>query len=337
MKKNVFSLLVLSAITIGTAALATSCNKNNNQTSSTISSSVQLGKATEISCVGGPKSEYSQGDNIDLSDLAIHIKYENGQDIIYYYYSSEVTITGVDTSTLGEHTMTIKCEGLEYSFKFTVEKATGVFDFNGGTYDEKSSTELKIVDGQIDVRNVQPTIEKDGQVLKFAGWFTDSDLKNRATYTTDGFIDASTNKHFYAGYDIDYSAIFKYTIDRENGTVTIDSFNWEETYYVSLTELFIPRTIELYPVTKIADRFIYITMNDPDFEDFSLSMASMVSFTSIRFEEGSEVTYIGSDSFNAISTLKKLELPSKLTYIGDNAFASTYISGELVIPATVQK
>lgn len=224
-EKNVFSLLVLSAITIGTAALATSCNKNNNQTSSTISSLVQLGKATEISCVGGPKSEYSQGDNIDLSDLAIHIKYENGQDIIYYYYSSEVTITGVDTSTLGEHTMTIKCEGLEYSFKFTVEKATGVFDFNGGTYDEKSSTELKIVDGQIDVRNVQPTIEKDGQVLKFAGWFTDSDLKNRATYTTDGFIDASTNKHFYAGYDIDYSAIFKYTIDRENGTVTIDSFN----------------------------------------------------------------------------------------------------------------
>lgn len=336
-EKNVFSLLVLSAITIGTAALATSCNKNNNQTSSTISSSVQLGKATEISCVGGPKSEYSQGDNIDLSDLAIHIKYENGQDIIYYYYSREVTITGVDTSTLGEHTMTIKCEWLEYSFKFTVEKATGVFDFNGGTYDEKSSTELKIVDGQIDVRNVQPTIEKDGQVLKFAGWFTDSDLKNRATYTTDGFIDASTSKHFYAGYDIDYSAIFKYTIDRENGTVTIDSFNWEETYYVSLTELFIPRTIELYPVTKIADRFIYITMNDPDFEDFSLSMASMVSFTSIRFEEGSEVTYIGSDSFNAISTLKKLELPSKLTYIGDNAFASTYISGELVIPATVQK
>lgn len=78
-------------------------------------------------------------------------------------------------------------------------------------------------------------------------WFW---FKNRATYTTDGFIDASTNKHFYAGYDIDYSAIFKYTIDRENGTVTIDSFNWEETYYVSLTELFIPRTIELYPVTK---------------------------------------------------------------------------------------
>ena len=36
MKKNVFSLLVLSAITIGTAALATSCNKNNNQTSNFI-------------------------------------------------------------------------------------------------------------------------------------------------------------------------------------------------------------------------------------------------------------------------------------------------------------
>lgn len=112
----------MSFLAIASSFLLISCNKNNNQTSSTISSSVQLGKATEISCVGGPKSEYSQGDNIDLSDLAIHIKYENRQDIIYYYYSSEVTITGVDTSTLGEHTMTIKCEGLEYSFKFTVEK-----------------------------------------------------------------------------------------------------------------------------------------------------------------------------------------------------------------------
>lgn len=337
MKKKFISLLVLSAITIGTTALATSCNKNNNQTSSTSSSSVQLGKATEISCVGGPKSEYSQGDNIDLSDLAIHIKYENGQDIIYYYYSSEVTITGVDTSTLGEHTMTIKCEGLEYSFKFNVVEATGVFDFNGGTYDDKSSTELKIVDGQIDVRNVQPTIEKDGQILKFAGWFTDSDLKNRASYTTDGFIDASTSKHFYAGYDIDYSAIFKYTIDRENGTVTIDSFNWDESYYASLSELFIPRTIELYPVTKIADRFIYLTMDDPDFGDFSLSMASMVTFTSIRFEEGSEVISIGADAFNSVSTLRKIEFPSKLAFIGDNAFAATYLSDELVIPASVQK
>lgn len=336
MKKKFISLLVLSTITIGTAALATSCN-NNDKPSSTSSSSIQLGKATEIYCVGGPKEEYSQGDNIDLSSLAIHIKYENGQDIIYYYYSSEVTITGVDTSTIGNHTMTIRCEGLEYTFTFNVKEATGVFDFNGGTYEDKESTELKIVDGQIDVRNVQPTIEKDGQILKFAGWFTDSELKNRANYTTDGFIDASTDKHFYAGYDIDYSSIFKYTIDRENGTVTIDSFNWDEGYYATLTELFIPRTIELYPVTRIADQFIYLTVSDSDFGDFSLSMASMVSFKSIRFEEGSEVTYIGSDSFNSVSTLTKIELPSKLVTIGDNAFASTYIAGELVIPASVQK
>ncbi len=338
MKRKILSLLVFASLAIGTTSLI-GCNQNStsgDSSSSNSFNSASLGKAKEIYCTGGPANQYNLNDIIDLSDLNIHVKYENGQEIIYYYYSSEVEISEADTSTLGQHTLVIICAGLRYEFTYEVIESKGHFNFNGGTLDGNDSTDINIINGQIDVSNVVPTYEKDGQLMQFAGWFIDKELTRRAQYVTDGYLDASSNQNFYAGYDVDYRKLYNYTIDREHGTATINSFNWddEDHYYSTITNLVFPRTIELYPVTAIADNFIYYSM--PEF-DMSISMASIVSIEEISFAPGSMVKYIGKNAFDSISTLKKVIFPEGLEEIDDSAFTSTKLKGTLSFPSSLKK
>lgn len=122
MKRKILSLLVFASLAIGTTSLI-GCNQNStsgDSSSSNSFNSASLGKAKEIYCTGGPANQYNLNDIIDLSDLNIHVKYENGQEIIYYYYSSEVEISEADTSTLGQHTLVIICAGLRYEFTYEV-------------------------------------------------------------------------------------------------------------------------------------------------------------------------------------------------------------------------
>lgn len=195
MKRKILNLLVFASLAIGTTSLI-GCNQNStsgDSSSSNSFNSASLGKAKEIYCTGGPANQYNLNDIIDLSDLNIHVKYENGQEIIYYYYSSEVEISEADTSTLGQHTLVIICAGLRYEFTYEVIESKGHFNFNGGTLDGNDSTDINIINGQIDVSNVVPTYEKDGQLMQFAGWFIDKELTQRAQYVTDGYLDASSN------------------------------------------------------------------------------------------------------------------------------------------------
>lgn len=60
------------------------------------------------------------------------------------------------------------------------------------------------------------------------------------------------------------------------------------------------------------------------------------NFTEVKFEDGSELEFIGAGAFDYCKNLKKINLPEGLTEIGESAFASCDSLWEIVLPSTLK-
>ena len=83
-------------------------------------------KAEKLEISGDYKKSYAVGDKLDLTGMVLTVYYSDGttREIA----AGDVTVTGFDTETRGEKTVTLSYEGVSASFTITVTKAAGTID-----------------------------------------------------------------------------------------------------------------------------------------------------------------------------------------------------------------
>ncbi len=129
------------------------------------------------------------------------------------------------------------------------------------------------------------------------------------------------------------SSDFEYSIS--GGEVKINGYTGSD------TELIIPSEIDGYTVTSIsyealADKiFVSITIPKTVKNIGEYAFANDTRLTAVTFEEGSELTSIGSFAFDQCHSLQTITLPDGLTEIGEWAFSDCWDLTEITIPETV--
>ncbi|MGN1077620.1 MAG: leucine-rich repeat protein, partial [Candidatus Gallimonas sp.] len=318
MKRRIVKpLLVLAVFAVSVAALAISgCNKPGKA------------QATGMT-VNGVLGEYVQNSVIDYDGITVTIVYSDGTQRTVPLSDPAITLTGGNTDAVGEDlNVTVTWREGEISFSktlsYSVRQAKLTLFFGEGIYVPEGADapvdryEVSVGESVTDISEYRPIAEEEG--MMFAGWFYDAELTRRVEYRIDEQIATFTDVTLYAGYDVDYTGILNYTVDAEKGEAKLTSF-----CDFDITELVIPKTVELYPVTAIGDSFC------PEF------FASWLSVKKLSFAEGSAVTTIGESAFRNVSSLNEIHLPEGLAVIGKNAFSGAGIRGEVKIPSSVRR
>ena len=83
-------------------------------------------KAEKLEITGDYKKSYAVGDKLDLTGMVLTVHYSDGST--REIAAGDVTVTGFDTETRGEKTVTLSYEGVSASFTITVTKAAGTID-----------------------------------------------------------------------------------------------------------------------------------------------------------------------------------------------------------------
>ena len=269
---------------------------------------------------GELQKEYVRNEEIDLSDLYVNIVYKDGRDKTYPLPYEGVTVTGGDTSVAGEEfTLTVSYGKKQRTFTYSVRNPKLTLDFGDGLYEDQETLEISAEANYTDVSAYLPTPNIWG--YEFAGWFYDKEFTSPVKYNFgEGRIDTSSDITVYAGYDLGYSEKFVYE-ENSDGQIVLTGLQPE--MYWGFGELYIPETIKLRPVVKIADGFI------------DSMFGSMMSYSYLNFAENSKVTEIGNEAFFGLYNLEQINLPSGLKRIGKDAFSGVGITS-LQIPASVE-
>ncbi|MDY2879543.1 MAG: leucine-rich repeat domain-containing protein [Candidatus Borkfalkiaceae bacterium] len=312
--------ILLAALTAVFALFLCGCNGSETSSPSPAPASIAL---------NGTLGEYARNAEIPLDGVTVTVTYSDGSVRTYPLIHPSVTLTGGGTEETGEG-FELKVgwteEGvtLESTLTYSVRPAVLTLRFGEGTWRPEEGSEgvdsyaAEITDSLTDLSVYEPTPSGEGKI--FAGWFYDTALTERVIYRIEGHIFTRTDVTVYAGYDVDYTGTFNYEIDHETGEATLTSYVDFDT-----TELVVPATVELYPVTAIGDEFC------PEY--FSI----FFSVKSLRFAEGSRVESIGEKAFLNVGSLTSVDLPEGLSVIGKSAFSGAGIRGEVRIPASVRR
>lgn len=301
-------------------AMLTSCDSNNNSGNTDIN--IPDKDITSIS-VDGLKKEYGMGSTIDLTDLSVIVKYSDASEKAFSLFDDNVSYDLFTTDTLGEHIVRVTYNGISVDVSYKVCEFNLTLDFNGGKYND---LEFMTLDAKKNIASVKGIIPNREDGYKFAGWFYDKELTKRVEFRIADEFFISSNTTLYAGYDVDYTNIFDYElVDNE---VVLKA--WLDN---TSNVIYIPRTIDLYPVCKIADNFAY--QDDPwgdmhDLRDFNEAFLNKT----LVFEDNSNIKYIGKNAFNSV-TLNNFSLPDSIEMIDDYAFYFTGITS-LVLPKNIK-
>lgn len=273
-----------------------------------------------VSFEGEIKSEYARNDQIDISAISLNFTYESGKKESHSLPYEGVKVTGGDTSSTGEDlTLEVSYQGESKTFVYSVRNPILTLDFGEGTWEESKSVTISAENNYTDVSEYLPEADVFG--YEFAGWFYDEAFTSPVKYNFgENKIDTSSDVTVYAGYDLNYSDKFIYE-ETPEGTINLTGLQLD--MYFGVGELYIPATVKLRPVVKIADGFI-----DEDW-------ASWLSYESLVFDENSSVIEIGEKSFYGLTNLEEIQLPATLKKIGKFAFSGTGIA-EIAIPASVE-
>ena len=96
-------------------------------------------EVTKIEIKNAPsKTTYIKGENLELSDGTITVTYEDGTSAEIPMTSSEVQVTGYDSNTVGEQTLTITYQGQSTSFKVMVQEEI-IDDNNNNNNDDNNN------------------------------------------------------------------------------------------------------------------------------------------------------------------------------------------------------
>ncbi|HBJ18983.1 MAG TPA: hypothetical protein DDY70_04505 [Clostridiales bacterium] len=262
------------------------------------------------------KAEYVRNEKIDLSGLTVTLHYEGGTTETVGATDTRVQVSGAETATAGEHTMTVSFGESEKSFSYSVRDTRLTLSLGDGSADGEKIITVTTPENYTSIASYLPTPDAEG--YEFAGWFFDEALTRPVTYNLGDRVDTSADLTLYAGYDIDYTGIFGYTV--ENGEVTIHTFDPTK---ADLFELHIPSTVRLLPVVKIADGF------------FEESGVSFSVYSELIFGEDSKLREIGKNAF-AFASFDKITLPGTLVTIGEGAFAGVQIE-EIAFPDSLER
>lgn len=83
-------------------------------------------KAERLVITGDFKKAYAVGDRLDLKGMILSVRYSDAT--VREISADDAQITGFDTTTRGEKTVTLSYEGVSASFEITVSKAAGTID-----------------------------------------------------------------------------------------------------------------------------------------------------------------------------------------------------------------
>jgi len=280
----------------------------------------------KINSVSGIESRYAIDDIIDATQIMFDCTDENGNKVTVSYNDMEITgadnVTFGDTGEEGVYSFTATYKGATFTFSYYVSANTLVLDFNGGTYNGSETQEIICGASGADVSIIfTDKIVAPAEGYAFAGWFYDKEGTERVTLT-DNVVDTEENTTLYACYDKDWSDLYTYEV--ANGEVTLLKANYKTFYTRSLDgeyQMIIPATVDLYPVTALADNFIYDGITHYFFEEY----------TELVFEDGSSVKTIGDYAFTNLY-FRSITLPESLERIGDHAFAeNNSLAGTLTL------
>lgn len=263
-----------------------------------------------------PKEAYARNEAIDLSGLTVKIRYDNGTEETVSSDDSRLSVSGTDTSATGSYTMTVSFLDTVRDFSYTVRDTRLTLVFGDGSYGGEKSMTVDTPENYTSVSAYLPTPDKEG--YEFAGWFFDDRFTRPLTYHFNDRVDTSADLTLYAGYDVDYTDVFEYTV--ENGEVTLISFSPD---HMDFFDLHIPSTIRLLPVVKIGDDF------------FENSGVMFSTYDTLSFDEDSALREIGKNAFS-YATFENVSLPGTLVTVGESAFAGVAIS-EIHFPGTVRR
>lgn len=318
MKKLKIAIIVAS---IGLAML-TSCDSNNSDSGNDNINIPDSNTVVSIR-IDGLKEEYGIGSTIDLTDLSVIVKYSDESEKAFSLFDDNVNYGLFTTDTIGEHIVRVTYNGISIDVSYNVCEFKLTLDFNGGKYNDLESMTLDAEKNSANVKGIIPNRE-DG--YKFAGWFYDKELTKRVEFRIENELFISSNTTLYAGYDVDYTNIFEYEIVDDEVVLKKLLDNTSNVIYI-------PRTIDLYPVCEIADNFAY--QDDPWADVFDMDDTDDVFLNkTLIFEDDSNIKYIGKNAFNSV-TLNNFTLPDSIEMIDDYAFYFTGITS-LVLPKNIK-
>ena len=201
---------------------------------------------------------YTVGEIIDFTKMSLLVTRNDETTETIKAFSNDVTIKGASTEAPGSFTFEITFENKTNNYRYNVIQNYVTLDFNGGTFEGKKEIKLPLYNNQVDLSKYSPELTSDNEkAFKFSGWYYDKENTKRATYLIDKNFISSKNVTLYAGYDLDYSDEFVYSINEREGTCELISPNFDNPFnLVSTDALYIPKTIEGYKVTSIADDFL---------------------------------------------------------------------------------
>lgn len=287
-----------------------------------------------------PSVPYSVGEIIDFTKMSLLVTRNDESTETIKVFSNDVTIKGASTEAPGSFTFEITFENKTNNYRYNVVQNYITLDFNGGTFEDKKEIKLPLYNSQVDLSRYTPEVTSvSGENLKFSGWYYDKENTERATYLIDKNFIAYENTTLYAGYDLDYSDEFIYSINERNETCELISPNFDNPFnLVMMDTLNIPKTIEGYKVTSIADDFLSKKVVDEVTGEVSIIDYSwMANYRKIVFPSDSYVKTIGARSFKGVATLESIEFPNSLLTIGKEAFSETPLSDTLTLPSSLRK
>lgn len=304
MKKNRWFILVV----LMSFVMLLGC-KHNEEKSDAVPQKIEIS--------GSIYDKYGLGVEVDLSDAYLNITYSDNEVKKYSALSDEVTYDPFDTSTIGSKTSVFKCMGLSYEFNYEVVKYCLTLDFLDGTYEDKSSISIDAYNNRVVFKDITP-IANDSQ-MQFAGWFYDKALTSRVVTDIEDECRIDDNTTFYAGYDVNYDDNFDYII--KDDYVILTKFKYLTDYSDTII---IPKTIKLYPVAEIGEKFV-------DETEFGV----VLWIDKLYFEEGSVVKKIDASAFENLA-LTEIELPDSIEIIDSRAFFNCRITS-LKLPKSLRK
>lgn len=311
MKRKISYVVLCCLLLAAVLAVAVACDGNNRE------KVVVSAEATFK-----PQAEYARNAKIDLSALVITVTYDDNSTDTLSATSEGVTVEGTDTSVVGTHKLTVKYGEYSWSFDITVRDTvlTLVTGEGGAFADGDKQKTIPTVDNYTSLADYVPTPADTS--YEFAGWFYDSEFTRPVNYNFDGKIDTSSDLTLYAGYDIDYSDAFTYSISEQN-EVALVTFN-QMSPLIGFSDFNLPSTIKLLPVVAIAENF-WVDSN----------VMGFTTYSSLNFGTPSYVREIGKNAFFH-SSIKRINFPDTVEYIGSSAFESVEIE-QLNFPASLRR
>ena len=162
-----------------------------------------------ITVTGPTKTQYEIGDELDLAGLVVTAHYSDGSEAAVADYE----VSGFDSTTAGEKTITVAYQGKTATFTVNVKEAAPVVTLDSITVTDPAKTEYKIGE-KLDLTGLVVTAHySDGSKKVLA----DGD------YDVSAFDSSSAGEKTITVTYQDKTATFKVTVKADEPVVTVDS------------------------------------------------------------------------------------------------------------------